>query len=149
VANGRAIYIAIVLWLPLYPISAESQLVTAQKLCIFSAAQRLPNIPGLSITASRAKQGVTAAEAANKLVDSHRLRPLNDVFDFVPPGMVPVIETPGWDRGLLTEWLASKIKGSLLVEIEVKAAAQDAIFAFICAWGRLDSLAVAPMGMTR
>ena len=60
-----------------------------EKLCIFSAAQKLPSIPGLLIVASRVKE--LSSEARTK---------------GAPP--------------------------SVTVEIDVKAAAQEATYSFIC-----------------
>jgi hypothetical protein len=77
----------------------------AEKVCIFTAAEKLPPIPGLVITASRMKD--------------------------VPPEMQ---QKPG--------------VSSRIVEIDVKAAGQDATFAFVCATTGNATVAT-PFGISR
>jgi hypothetical protein len=77
----------------------------AEKVCIFTAAQKLPPIPGLVITASSMKD--------------------------VPPEMQ---QKPG---------VLSRI-----VEIDVKAAGQDATFSFVCATTGNATVAT-PFGIAR
>lgn len=76
------------------------------KLCIMSAAQRLPPIPGIAITASR-------------------------VSPMPPDGKTqPDVEM-------------------LLVEIDVRAAAQDATYQFVCAAGAGKPVQTSPVGLLR
>jgi hypothetical protein len=84
--------------------SAASQTLE-EKLCILRAAQILPNIPGLTITASRTKDP--------------------------PQGTKPRKDTR-----------------FLSVEIDVRAAAQDVTFSYLCGLSRGTAIAE-PTGLAR
>jgi hypothetical protein len=99
----RNAIIAMVLSMFTPPVQAQT---LTEKVCIFASAQKLPNIAGLSIAASRIKD--------------------------LPKDTK---QSPG-------------ITG-LMVEIDVRAANQDATFAFVCATAPGKPTFVESMGMSR
>jgi len=148
---------AILAWIISYPSTAKSQTVE-EKLCVASAAQNLPNIPGLSITASRTTAGATDTEAAKTLVGSFRgdLLKLAELLEAQFHIYVDLRLLAQWQkidpidaRQMLVEKLVPKIKNTFLVEIDVRAAAQPMTFTFICAWGEGTSPFVVSLGVSR
>lgn len=142
----------------LFATPAQPQAVY-EKLCIFAAAQKLPSIPALSITASRTKAGPAAPATAKILAESfanpvRAAEALNQYFGFLSDSVLTDINnTVQQNRTeaavqILTNELEGSIKGSLSVEIDVRAAAQDATFTFVCAWGS-GAPATAPTGVSR
>ena len=79
------------------------------KLCIFSAAEKLPSIPGLEITASRVKP--------------------------LPPDPRRRSESP------------SKVS-AVKVEIDIKAAAQEGTYEFVCSRGPGQPVFITPTGVS-
>ena len=79
------------------------------KLCIFSAAEKLPSIPGLEITASRVKP--------------------------LPPDPRRRSENP------------SKVS-AVKVEIEIKAAAQEGTYEFVCSRAPGQPVFITPAGVS-
>ena len=79
------------------------------KLCIFSAAEKLPSIPGLEITASRVKP--------------------------LPPDPRRRSESP------------SKVS-AVKVEIDIKAAAQEGTYEFVCSRAPGQPVFIAPAGVS-
>ena len=123
--------------------AAQSQTME-EKLCIFGAAQKLPNIQGLTIAASRTR-AAAAPEAAKILVESFgnpvtAAEQLDRTFGF--------FLTPAAMEAL-TAALVERLKGSVIVDIDVRAAAQTATFTFICAWGAGTAVFAVPTGMSR
>jgi hypothetical protein len=115
-----------------------------EKLCIFGAAQKLPTIQGLTIAASRTR-AAAAPEAAKILVESFgnpvtAAEQLDRTFGF--------FLTPAAMEAL-TAALVERLKGSVIVDIDVRAAAQTATFTFICAWGAGTAVFAVPTGMSR
>ena len=79
------------------------------KLCIFSAAEKLPSIPGLEITASRVKP--------------------------LPPDPRRRLENP------------SKVS-AVKVEIDIKAAAQEGTYEFVCSRAPGQPAFITPVGVS-
>ena len=79
------------------------------KLCIFSAAEKLPSIPGLEITASRVKS--------------------------LPPEPRKRSENP------------SKVS-AVKVEIDIKAAAQEGTYEFVCSRAPGQPVFITPAGVS-
>lgn len=125
---------------------AQSQAVAQaveDKICILGAAQKLPSIQGLSIASSRTKT-TTSPEAAKLLAGSlHSLRAideLNRTVGFLDDAKLQSIRDH-LARGKLdmafkelVAALTENIRSGLMTEIDVRAAAQSATFAFLCAW---------------
>ena len=136
--------IAIGLFLGLFLSTAAQSQTMEEKLCIFGAAQKLPTIQGLTIAASRTR-AAAAPEAAKILVESFgnpvtAAEQLDRTFGF--------FLTPAAMEAL-TAALVERLKGTVIVDIDVRAAAQTATFTFICAWGAGTAVFAVPTGMSR
>ena len=93
----------------LFASGASAEPSEEDKLCIFSAAEKLPSIPGLAITASRVKP--------------------------LPPEARKRSENP------------SKV-WAVKVEIDIKAAAQEGTYEFICSRGPGQPVFITPVGVS-
>src|SRR5688572_1050734 len=92
-----------------FALGANAQPSEEDKLCIFSAAEKLPSIPGLEITGSR-------------------VQPL-------PPEARKRSENP------------TKVS-AVKVEIDIKAAAQEGTYEFVCSRGPGQPAFITPTGVS-
>lgn len=135
------------------PAQAQSR---GDKLCIFAATQKLPNMPGLTIVASRAKAGPAAPEAARILAqhfsDLKGAEELAYKFGLLNAAQFRDVQSslaqgsPQRAASTITTAITGAIKDSLTVEIDIRAAAQSATFSFLCVSSG-ESPLIAALGM--
>jgi hypothetical protein len=117
-----------------------------EKLCILSAAEKLPRIQGLQILTSDARQSdpkEAVLERINEFKDPLiAAKKLNDEFQFLDERLMADVEqkyASGYFNLVIEsvqKELSKTLAGSVRTELKIKAAGQDATFVSFCFWDK-------------
>lgn len=127
-----------------------------EKVCVFAAAQRLPAIPGLTISSARTKDVLpivaisallsgfsSTAEAAGALERNFGIAAPADMLKRPDAPL-----DPDRLRPFLARELGKKIEGAMMVEIDIRAVSRYATYNFACVWGGGGSALAVGVGIS-
>jgi hypothetical protein len=117
-----------------------------EKLCILSAAEKLPRIQGLQILTSDVRQ-TDPKEAVLERINEFKdplaaAKKLNEEFQFLDERLIVDLEqkyASGYSDLVIEsvqKELSKTLAGSVRTELKIKAAGQDATFISFCFWDK-------------
>ena len=127
-----------------------------EKICVFAAAQRLPAIPGLTISSARTKDVYPVVAVSALLSGFSSTKEAVDAAERHFNGITPAEmqarpdapPDPDKLRPFLAREIEKRIEGAMMVEIDIRAISRYATYNFACVWGGGASALVVGVGIS-
>ncbi|MER2249544.1 hypothetical protein ABS772_06395 [Methylorubrum podarium] len=131
----------------------------SEKLCVFSAAEKAPNIVGMQIAGSSISK-MSKDEAAKAVIGRYNnlettVQSIDGRISFVDDKLSEALKYqyasggPDAVRSMAISKLSASIDGGAGVDLQIKAAGQEIVFSYVCVWDALGRFVTSSRGAIR